>query len=339
MSYHFDLLESNMHWNKHLQSSFNKYGIDNFEFKIVEECKEENLNSRERYWISFYDSNNREHGFNMTSGGESESGWTRSEETKHKLSRSMMGNKGISGMIYINNGSIEKIIKPDKLPEYEAVGFKRGPMNRPGLHNKRHITRHILYESRCGPKNPMYGRRGTDSPIYGRVSLTNGTESVCVDPSEVDKYISAGWHTGRDKECCNKLSKAVSDVYDYNGETVYGLKSILEDLHNKGIMISKCSLTRMSHGEVIRGYESLFGQVKLLQHRGQEPFSKEELDKMFSHKKVEDFPAKRKGCPKYGEDNPFYGKHHSKETKDILRNKCGHTNNKHCDDMKSGEVL
>ena len=44
-----------------------KYGIDNFEFSIIEECPEEKLDERERYWISYYNSYNN--GYNENDGG------------------------------------------------------------------------------------------------------------------------------------------------------------------------------------------------------------------------------------------------------------------------------
>lgn len=44
-----------------------KYGIDNFEFIILEECDKEQLNEREIYWIKYYDSYNN--GYNATLGG------------------------------------------------------------------------------------------------------------------------------------------------------------------------------------------------------------------------------------------------------------------------------
>lgn len=44
-----------------------KYGIENFDFSIVEECPVEKLDERERYWIAFYDSYNK--GYNRTPGG------------------------------------------------------------------------------------------------------------------------------------------------------------------------------------------------------------------------------------------------------------------------------
>lgn len=50
--------------------SLMKYGNDNFDFEILEECDIMQLDEKERYWISYYHSNNRDKGYNCTDGGE-----------------------------------------------------------------------------------------------------------------------------------------------------------------------------------------------------------------------------------------------------------------------------
>lgn len=66
---HKTLLRNNKHENKYLQNSYNKYGYKNFEFKVIENCKEECLDEKEIYWIQYYDSMNRSKGYNRESGG------------------------------------------------------------------------------------------------------------------------------------------------------------------------------------------------------------------------------------------------------------------------------
>lgn len=46
-----------------------KYGIDNFDFEIIEECDKSMLSEREKYWIQFYDSM-VPNGYNLTNGGD-----------------------------------------------------------------------------------------------------------------------------------------------------------------------------------------------------------------------------------------------------------------------------
>lgn len=58
-------------YDKSLYRAFRKYGLNNFNFKILETCSIEELNEKERYWISQYCSNIPEHGYNLTAGGQS----------------------------------------------------------------------------------------------------------------------------------------------------------------------------------------------------------------------------------------------------------------------------
>ena len=50
-----------------LYKAFNKYGINNFNIKIIEEVDNSLLNEREEYWIRTYDS--YKNGYNSTVGG------------------------------------------------------------------------------------------------------------------------------------------------------------------------------------------------------------------------------------------------------------------------------
>ena len=59
--------KSKMDKRTFLYSSIKKYGIENFNFYIIEECEPDRLNEREIYWISYYDT--FRFGYNMTSGG------------------------------------------------------------------------------------------------------------------------------------------------------------------------------------------------------------------------------------------------------------------------------
>ncbi len=54
-----------------LKEAIKKYGKENFQKEILEECSSsEFLNDREIYWIDFYNSTNREIGYNITRGGD-----------------------------------------------------------------------------------------------------------------------------------------------------------------------------------------------------------------------------------------------------------------------------
>lgn len=66
---HKSLLRGGTHFNSHLQSSWDKYGEDAFEFNVLEYCDKEYLDAHERWWIAYFDSTNREKGYNIEDGG------------------------------------------------------------------------------------------------------------------------------------------------------------------------------------------------------------------------------------------------------------------------------
>ena len=55
--------------NDHLRNAFKKYGLDKFEFSIIAECGEPELNELEIYWIKHYDSTCNKYGYNKDAGG------------------------------------------------------------------------------------------------------------------------------------------------------------------------------------------------------------------------------------------------------------------------------
>lgn len=79
-------LNNGSHDNDYLQKSWNKYGENNFEFEILEECSKEELNEKERYYIDLYNTMNRDYGYNLKSGGQDKNYVT--EYVKNKISES-----------------------------------------------------------------------------------------------------------------------------------------------------------------------------------------------------------------------------------------------------------
>lgn len=75
----------NIHTNKHLQNAVNKYGIENFVFKVIEECAIEDLIVREQYWLDVTQAYIT--GYNIRTVAESNKGFTfiMPESAKDKL--------------------------------------------------------------------------------------------------------------------------------------------------------------------------------------------------------------------------------------------------------------
>lgn len=54
--------------NNPLYKDIRRYGLNNFLFEIIEECRVNELNDKQKYWISYYNSYNN--GYNRTQGGQ-----------------------------------------------------------------------------------------------------------------------------------------------------------------------------------------------------------------------------------------------------------------------------
>lgn len=70
-----------------------KYGLNNFELSLIEICNsQEELDIREKYWINYYKSNNKNFGYNIESGGkDGRKGIKLTEIHKQKLLEANLG--------------------------------------------------------------------------------------------------------------------------------------------------------------------------------------------------------------------------------------------------------
>ena len=85
---HKSELKHNRHCNRYLQSAWNKYGSESFDFSIIEECSQDIINEREIYWISYYNSCDADFGYNFSTGGDNSSqGVKLTQEQKDHMSK------------------------------------------------------------------------------------------------------------------------------------------------------------------------------------------------------------------------------------------------------------
>lgn len=74
---HRTALRKNDHGNDHLQSSWNKYGEENFEFLVLKTYSNFDANiidEDEKYWIAYYNATNPNYGYNILEGGQTNYG-------------------------------------------------------------------------------------------------------------------------------------------------------------------------------------------------------------------------------------------------------------------------
>jgi group I intron endonuclease len=97
LSYVGQSVDITMRWKHHttprktsggIKGAIMKHGVENFTFSVLEECKREELNEREAWWIAHLGTLSPS-GYNLTSGGGQ--GTIVSDETKAKLSAASKG--------------------------------------------------------------------------------------------------------------------------------------------------------------------------------------------------------------------------------------------------------
>lgn len=89
-SNHVRMLNNNKHKNIHLQNAWQKHGSNNFQMQIIELCSEDQLDTKERYWIEMLKSSDKRFGYNKTSGGD---GGRLDDESLARMAASLRGRK------------------------------------------------------------------------------------------------------------------------------------------------------------------------------------------------------------------------------------------------------
>ena len=143
---------------KLLKYALIKYGKDNFKKEILEYCKNiDELNEREKHWITELNSTNKEIGYNVTFGGQS--GWMmglkHTENTKLKYSIDRKGK-----LIGEKNGMYGK--KHSDESKKKMCNPKFGQDN--GMYGKKHSeeTKKKMSNKLIGECNPFYGKKHSE---------------------------------------------------------------------------------------------------------------------------------------------------------------------------------
>lgn len=152
-----------------LSRAINKYGIENFKNELICECmSQEELDEKEIYWISFYNSTDLSIGYNITDGGRGGAG-PRSDETKEKI---RLAN---TGKTLVNDGNICFKISQDDLEEFLSLGYNYGP---------------LPYVRSDSFKNKV------KESLTGKIGVSKGDLKTKIDKEQLPEYISNGYVIG-----------------------------------------------------------------------------------------------------------------------------------------------
>ena len=88
-SQHFRETKSDKKKNTYFHNAIAKYGEENFVFEQIDSAENiDELNSKEQYWINFYNATDEKFGYNLDSGGKN---CLKSDSTKQKIGESVNG--------------------------------------------------------------------------------------------------------------------------------------------------------------------------------------------------------------------------------------------------------
>lgn len=235
---HIRKLNSNNHDNDHLQKSWNKYGISNFTFEIVEYTEIENLIIREQYYLDkllYADENNNkfsEIGYNILRCSSNTLGFRFSEESKFKMS---LSKSNISKKIDIPDDiTIENEIY--YIPQ-EVTNINKDKGN--PFYGRKHSdhSKSKMSKSKTGKDNYFYGT----GPMLGRefskihrkkISISNSgrnnKNSKPILQFDIDNNLIRSWDSsgqaskilkisqGNINQCCNnKRSTAGGYIWKF----------------------------------------------------------------------------------------------------------------------------
>ena len=125
---HLRGLKGNYHFNNYLQKAFNKYSQKGFEFKVIEECREELLDEKEMFYIEKFNTMDKTKGYNLRAGGHKPrlSEISKSKISSTRIQRIKEGQIVLGGYKYTEEQK-EKISKS----KYEF--YKNNPKFKEGL--------------------------------------------------------------------------------------------------------------------------------------------------------------------------------------------------------------
>ena len=174
---HLNKLNKNSHTNEHLQNAWNKYGKDNFEFKIVELCDENILREKEQFYINKFNCTDDNLGYNIMPTTDMS---MLSDETKSKISNTLKGKYVGENCFYskLTEQQVKNIINDlidGKLSNTEIS--KKYDVNKSVVssiksgHSWKYLTKDICFPSTKGRRNGL--NKLTDENIVDVIECIN----------------------------------------------------------------------------------------------------------------------------------------------------------------------
>lgn len=236
---HFSTLKVNTHFNDYLQRSFNKYGIENFKWEILEFCDPEKCIGREQYYLDtllFASEQNTKFnklGYNICRVAGSLLGTKRTEEQRKRMSENspFTGTKQSSELIEKRISSLRNIKRP------KEVGDKISKSRQNIIFTETHKQNISKNSARRGKPGTFKDKKHTEESLDKMSkSIKNIPKQTCIycnkesTPSKI-----ARWHNENCLENPNinkdeLIQKRKSNI---NEETIQKMSKSISEAKSK----------------------------------------------------------------------------------------------------------
>lgn len=225
-----------------LYLAIQKYGIENFSFEVIEECKEEELDLKEQYYINYYDSYNN--GYNMTLGGQNNKDFF--SEKIFKLWDEGKNISEISSILNLSRGTIHK-----RLKDYINYSVSESKSRGGRLHYKVQLDKNTLPDHMKPKHIYQYDIWGNQIRCWDSASQISSI--LKIDKSLIGKairgeYLQAGGYQWKIEENAEDISNSINLKFgiiqkDFNNNVINkfnSLKDIEIYLGKKPTSVNKC---------------------------------------------------------------------------------------------------
>lgn len=180
-----------------LKNAIKKYGIENFEIDIIEYVPIEDLDKREQYWIDYYESYQRDKGYNICQFASTTRGYHHTPEAIKKMSEKAIGRVGLCGE---DNPMYGKPISEERRQKYSAYLKNRwendGEYRKFWSEKMSGENNYFYGKNLCGDKNGMYGKHHSEETKKKIAEKNRGKSNsrnikiICVETGVIYKSMS-----------------------------------------------------------------------------------------------------------------------------------------------------
>ena len=249
---HWRKLKNNEHNNYHLQNSYNKHGKECFVFEILIYCHKKYLTYYEQFFVDKYVDLNISYNI-CRECVDNCKGIKRSNKTRSRMSKASKNRPPITEETRKNMSIAAK----NKPPMSEETCKKISEANKKRTHSEE--TKNKMSDARKGEKNPNYGKRGKDMPMWGKHHSEKTKNNI-----SKSKKGQIPWNKGKtgvySKETRKRMSEShvnqsgINNPHILKKEMVLGVLELLNNGMSVTEILKKIDVCRSTVYRVKNGF-------------------------------------------------------------------------------------